>query len=145
MKKTTVISLIASIIGFLVSAYLAYVKLANKPIYCTPGLGDCASVQQSQWSTLWGIPIALLGAITYLILIGLYVFGQKTKFSKVYSEYAIFGLTFFGFIYSLYLTYLEIFVLKTMCQWCVVSALCMTVLFVMTFIDLKKQSTVRHN
>ncbi|MDO9122745.1 MAG: vitamin K epoxide reductase family protein [Anaerolineaceae bacterium] len=139
MKKITIIAIVASIIGFIDSAYLTIIKFTNSPIYCTPGLGNCESVQNSQWSTIWGIPIALLGALAYLFLIFCFVFEQSIPDLKRYSDYLVFGTSFFGFLYSLYLTYLELFVLQAICQWCILSAICMTVVFITTIIRLKEQ------
>jgi uncharacterized membrane protein len=137
MKKINIIALAASIIGFIDSVYLTIIKFSHLPVYCTPGLGNCETVQNSQWSTIWGIPIALLGALTYLVLIFCYLFEQRTPFLKKYSHFIVFGITLFGFLFSLYLTYLELFVLHTICQWCILSALCMTVAFIATIIRLK--------
>lgn len=137
MKKTTIIAIVASIIGFIDSAYLTIVKFSHSPIYCTPGLGNCETVQNSQWSTIWGIPVALLGAMAYLVLIIFFSFGDKSPFLKQYSQYIVFGTSLFGFLFSLYLTYLELFVIHTICQWCILSAICMTVVFIVTIIRLK--------
>jgi uncharacterized membrane protein len=145
MKKITIVALVASIIGFIDSAYLVYVKLSHAIIYCTPGLGDCATVQSSQWSTIWGIPIAIFGAIAYLSLIGLYLFEKKIKILSKYSDYLIFGISFFGFVYSMFLTYLEFFVIHALCQWCVLSALFMTLIFITTIVRLKDLQTRPNN
>jgi uncharacterized membrane protein len=138
MNKTTIFALVASIIGFIDSAYLTFVKFTDTPIYCTPGLGDCATVQNSPYSELWGIPLALLGSLTYLALILLYLFGQKMRLFKSIQLHLVFGLGLFGFLFSLYLTYLEFFVIRALCQWCVLSALCMTAIFITTIIQLKR-------
>jgi uncharacterized membrane protein len=138
MKKNNIIALVASIIGFFDSAYLTIIKFTHTPIYCTPGLGNCETVQNSQWSTIWGIPIALLGALSYLVLIVCFVFEKRVPYLKQYSQYLIFGTSFFGFLFSLYLTYLELFVIHAICQWCILSAICMTVVFVATLIRLKE-------
>lgn len=137
MEKTTIIAIVASIIGFIDSLYLTIIKFTHSPIYCIPGLGSCETVQNSQWSEIWGIPIALLGAIVYLILIFCFVFEKKIRILTHYSIFVVFGLSLFGFLYSLYLTYLEIFVIHTICQWCILSAICMTVVFITTLIRLK--------
>lgn len=139
MNKSTIIALSASIIGFIDSAYLTYVKITHTSIYCTPGLGDCASVQNSQWSTLWGIPIALLGVIAYLVLIASYLLETRVLALQTYANWMIYGVSFFGFLYSIYLTLLEIFVIHAWCQWCAISAVCMTVLFFITIARLRNQ------
>jgi uncharacterized membrane protein len=137
MKKITIVALIASIIGFIDSAYLVIVKFTHSIIYCTPGLGNCESVQNSSWSTMWGIPIALFGALAYLTLIGCYLFEKKNQITQKYTFLVIFGVSFFGFLYSLYLTWLEFFVIHAMCQWCILSAICMTLIFITTIIRFK--------
>ncbi len=136
MKKLSIVAIVASIIGFIDSVYLAYVKFSHTPIYCTPGLGDCAVVQTSQWSEIWGIPIAVLGAIAYLILISIFLFENRIGLLTKYSDYLLFGISLFGFLYSLFLTWLEIFVIHALCQWCILSALCMTIIFIVTIVRL---------
>jgi uncharacterized membrane protein len=138
MKKNNIIALITSIIGFIDSAYLSIIKLTHTPIYCTPGLGNCETVQNSQWSTIWGIPIALFGAAAYLVLILCFTLDRKIPLLQQYSQYIIFGTSFFGFLFSLYLTYLELFVIYAICQWCILSAICMTIVFIATLIRLKE-------
>lgn len=137
MKKISFVSLIVSIIGFMDSVYLTVVKLTHTRLYCTPGLGNCETVQNSQWSTVWGIPIALLGAVSYLVLIICFLLENKKK--STFFSYLIFGISFFGFIYSMYLTWLEFFVIHEICQWCILSALCMTFIFITTIVRLNFQ------
>jgi uncharacterized membrane protein len=128
---------VAALIGAIDAAYLTYVKLTHIPIYCTPGLGDCASVQNSRWSTIWGIPLSLFGFAMYLAIIGLLLFGPKIKLIKPYSNYLLFGIGLFGFLYSLYLTYLEFFVIHALCQWCILSAICITGIFISSIVQLQ--------
>lgn len=129
---------ISSLIGLIVSGYLTYVKLFNQPIYCTPGLGDCQTVNSSQWSELWGIPIALFGMISYLAILLLVFISPRIPFLKMYNKFFVFGIGTFGFLYSLYLTYLELFIIKTICQWCLVSAICMTIIFIFSIFNLRR-------
>lgn len=127
---SSIIIILASAIGLLDSIYLAYVKLFNAEIYCTPGLGRCDVVNASQWSTLWGIPLGIYGIIGFAALLLLASFGNKSKMLAPHSDMLIFGISLAGFVFSLYLTYIEVFVLNAICQWCVLSALMMTVIFV---------------
>ena len=136
-KELTTIC-IASIIGLIVSSYLSYVKLFHTAIYCTPGLGDCQSVNSSQWSVLWGIPVAVFGVIGYLAILFIVYFGPKLAIFKPYIRSSLFGLGLFGFLFSAYLTYIELFVLHTICQWCILSALCMTVIFISSIFLIKR-------
>jgi uncharacterized membrane protein len=130
---------IASVIGLLDSGYLSYVKLTQIELYCTPGLGDCASVNASQWSHLFGIPVAYLGFASYLAILLLILFGKKIRIVAPYQEYIFFFITLIGTLFSGYLTYIEAAVLHTYCQWCVLSALMITMLFILSVIKLARR------
>jgi uncharacterized membrane protein len=138
---TTTLVWVTSLVGFIIAAYLSYVKIFNAPIYCTPGLGDCATVNASRWSELWGIPIALFGMISYLAILLLVFLGPKIAFLRPYIKLFIFGIGLFGFLFSGYLTYLEFFVIKMTCQWCILSAICMTIIFAASIFMLKQDSS----
>lgn len=138
-KNMSLIQIFATI-GLLDSAYLSYIKLANTNIYCTPGLGHCDVVNASQWSYLWGIPIAVFGVVGYAAILLLITFGNRNKTLAPNVYLMLFGISLTGFLFSLYLTYLEIFILKTICQWCVLSSLTMTAIFILSIIRLVVQS-----
>jgi uncharacterized membrane protein len=112
-------------IGLAVAAYLTYVHYADLKPFCTGG-GSCERVQTSDESKLLGVPVALLGLIGYVaILVSVFVPGDPGRFAG-----AVIALSGFGF--SLYLTYAEIFVIEAICEWCVTSAVLMTLLAVLT-------------
>jgi uncharacterized membrane protein len=134
-----VIIYIASIIGLLDSGYLSYVKLTQAELYCTPGLGDCAAVNASQWSHLFGIPVAYLGFATYLAVLLLILFGKKIRIVAPYQEYLFFFITLVGILFSGYLTFIEAAVLHTYCQWCVLSAAMISILFIFSVIKLARR------
>lgn len=123
--------LVVTIIGLLDSGYLSIVKLANALPYCTPGLGECQTVALSQWAYVLGIPVAYLGFLSYLGIFVLLVFGKKIKFVEPYVDYLLFFISLVGVLFSAYLTYIEAFVLHAWCQWCVISAIAMAVIFVL--------------
>ncbi len=121
---------ILAVLGIGISGYLSYVKLSATQAVCL-GLGECETVQNSPYSVILGIPIAILGLLTYLAIIALWWWSQDEQ--RPYADMApmiLFGITLFGFLYSAYLTYLELFVLKAICPWCVASAILMTVLMI---------------
>jgi len=121
---------ILALLGVGISGYLTYVKLSATQAVCL-GLGECETVQNSPYSVILGIPIAILGLLTYLAIIALWWWSQDQQ--RPYAELTpmlLFGITLFGFLYSAYLTYLELFVLKAICPWCVASAILMTVLMI---------------
>ncbi|NMC86010.1 MAG: vitamin K epoxide reductase family protein [Anaerolineaceae bacterium] len=130
---------IATIIGLLDSGYLSITKLTVSALYCTPGLGSCETVNNSIWSYLFGIPVAYLGFLTYVAILLLMIFGKKIKIVAPYQEYLYFFITLVGILFSGYLTYIEVAVLHTYCQWCVLSAIMMTILFVTSVIKLARR------
>lgn len=128
--KSLLIIWIAGVIGLLDSLYLSYVKITSTPIYCTPGLGDCAAVNSSPWSEILGIPVAFLGSAAFGAMLLVLVLMNSSQWIRRYHNFILFGISFTGFLFSLYLTFVELFVLKTVCQWCVLSAISITVIVI---------------
>lgn len=116
-NKRLLVSFLA-VCGIAVSLYLTYVKLTGSPIKCT--VGSCDIVQNSKYAELFGIPVAVFGVLFYFLLF-LFTYYKTYVLLKLWSLW--------GFIFSLYLTYLEIYVIKEICQWCVISAVLSTVAF----------------
>jgi uncharacterized membrane protein len=119
--------LILSVIGFLLSVYLTYLHYTEgHAAFCSQG-SDCDAVRQSSYSSIFGVPVALFGAIAYaLILWFTYV-----SISKSLRWLLLYIISLAGFVFSVYLTYLELFVIKAICPYCVISALIMTAIFIM--------------
>lgn len=105
---------------------------------CT-GAGGCETVNSSPYSTIAGIPIALIGLGAYLT-IGVLAFAstRENAFGEQ-AHLAVFGLSLVGVLYSAYLTYLEIFVIRAICPWCVVSALLMSAIWALSLVDLARR------
>lgn len=119
-------SVALSIAGILVSAYLTYAHVDERALAC--GIGDCATVQASAYSTVAGIPVAVLGLVAYAAL-GVMAVARLIRPSLgSWIEIPFWGGTLAGTIYSGYLTYVELFILDAICQWCVISAVVMTAL-----------------
>jgi uncharacterized membrane protein len=118
-------AIVLALIGLGVASYLTYVHYEGIHPVCGLG-GDCEKVQSSEWSKLAGIPVALLGLLAYVtILASLLVPGEEALIVG-----ALTSLVGFGF--SAYLTYRELFTIDAICQWCVASAIVMTLLAVVT-------------
>ena len=116
-----------SVIGIGVAGYLTYTHYAGLKVLCLSS-GGCETVQSSVYSKLDGIPVAVLGLAGYIgILFSLF-------FRNELARAAGFGLALVGFLFSMYLTYRELFTIKAICQWCVSSAVIMTVLTILTAI-----------
>jgi uncharacterized membrane protein len=118
-----------ALIGLGVAAYLAYVEMQSVQPFCGP-VGNCEAVQSSSYARLWGIlPIGVLGAIGYVsILVAWWSGRQRWGWVSNYAPIALYGMALFGTIFSVYLTYLEIFVIKAVCIWCISSAIIIALL-----------------
>jgi len=128
-----------SIIGLFVAAYLTYVETQSVQAFCGP-VGDCNAVQSSSYARIWGIlPVGLLGGFGYIaILAAWWIKRQPWGWLSTYAPVALFGMALFGTIFSVYLTYLELFVIKAVCIWCVTSAIIITLLLLFSL-----ESTLR--
>lgn len=119
-----------SVIGLSISLYLTYVYTSDKVALCLSG-GGCATVQYSPYAWLVGIPIPTLGAGAYLLLILLGFLAGRQSERQETLLLALFGVSLVGLLFSAYLTYLELFVIKAICTWCVISGVIQLVVFLM--------------
>lgn len=117
---------VLALAGLGVAGYLTWVHYADLEPLCAGGSGGCERVQNSEYAELAGVPVALLGLIGYgAILASLALPGDAGRFAG-----ALLALAGFGF--SAWLTFVELFEIEAICQWCVVSAVLMTALAVAT-------------
>ncbi len=122
--------LILCLAGMVVAGYLAYVETAGVKAVCGP-VGDCNSVQQSAYARLFGIlPIGVLGMVGYVLILLAWGAGRSTNLRLAfYGRMSLLALTTFGLLFSIYLTFLESFVIGATCAWCLTSAIITTALF----------------
>lgn len=122
-----------SIIGAGIAGYLAYVETAQVPAFCGP-VGDCNTVQQSEYARLFGvIPIGLLGLLGYMAIVTAWL-GVRLAHGRLLhaARLCLFCFTALGTLFSVYLTYLEPFVIGATCIWCLSSAVLMTLLMLLS-------------
>lgn len=114
-----------SLFGVVIAGYVVLtVEIMDQIPQCVGGGGGCAAVEHSSCSRIAGVHVATLGLIGYLMILG----GSIGRGDL--ARTAAFFLSLFGFGFSLYLTYLELWEILAICQWCVGSAILMTMLFV---------------
>jgi uncharacterized membrane protein len=127
------------LVGLFVAGYLAFVETTQTEAVCGP-VGDCNTVQQSVYATLFGLlPVGVLGIAGYLaILIAWAVgrFGKQKQSTLAYAAMLVF--TGFGLLFSIYLTFLEPFVIGASCAWCLTSAIIMSALYWLSLPDGKR-------
>ena len=126
------IILIIALLGLSDAIYLLIIKLSSNKALCVPGLGDCWSVNNSIYSEWNGIPISVFGILSYISIILLLTLLNRVSFLKNFIHIFVLGISLIGFIFSIYLTYLQIAVIKAICPFCIISAITMTTVFVLS-------------
>ena len=139
IKKFTWASIILASIGVLDSIYLFIYKISNNNAMCL-GNGDCATVNASRYSEIYGIPVSLLGLFAYLAILTLLIFEIRNIVTKGNSNLLVFGISLVGVIFSSYLTYIEYFVIYAVCPFCILSAIVITLVFILSIYKLLKAS-----
>jgi len=124
---------IAVIGGLAVAGYLTFVESTGTGVICGP-LGGCEAVQSSKYALLFGVlPVGLLGFLGFLGILAGWVawqFGPETI--KKLAVLSIWGMCIFGVLFSIYLTFLEPFVIGATCMWCLSSAVLMIILLLVS-------------
>jgi uncharacterized membrane protein len=123
---------ILSLIGLGAAIYLTYVEFTHVRALCGP-VGDCNAVQSSPYAKLFGVvPIGLVGAIGYVAILFAWIWRRfRTDSLARIAGPAMFGMALFGTLFSIYLTYLELFVIHAVCIWCLSSAVIITLLMLL--------------
>jgi uncharacterized membrane protein len=122
---TRVAAVAVAVVGLGIATYLTVVHYAGGEPVCAIAHG-CATVQKSDYASLAGVPVALLGVFGYVaILAALVRDDERARTAAAFLSIA--GLGFSG-----WLTYVEVGKLDAICIWCVGSAICMTLLAALT-------------
>jgi uncharacterized membrane protein len=98
--------------GIAVAGYLTWVHYDEAALVCVAG-GGCETVQQSDYAEIAGIPVALLGLVSYSV-IAVLIAGDAPN-----ARLGAASLAFVGLLFSLYLLALQLFVIDAICVWCV--------------------------
>jgi uncharacterized membrane protein len=113
---------VLTVAGLGIAGYLTYVHYAEIQPVCTAG-DSCIKVQSSVYSELAGVPVALIGLLGYVSILGLLLARENEN-----TRFAMMALTLVGFAFSGYLTYRELFSIHAICEWCATSAAILTVM-----------------
>lgn len=124
--------------GLLISSYLTLYKLGYLgEIQCT--IGGCETVQTSRWAVFLGLPVSAWGLGAYVTILALAIAGVQPRFARArWVALALFALSGVGVVFSAWLTYLEAFVIHAWCQWCVISAILITLIFLLSLPGLRQ-------
>ncbi len=118
------------LIGWGASAYLTYTHFAHVEPMCG-SYGGCGYVQSSPYATILGVPVALLGLLAYTVMFFLGILAFRGGERGEFWLQVLAGLAVAGTLYSLYLTYIEAFVLHAYCFYCVTQAIAITLMTVL--------------
>jgi len=110
-------------IGIGVATYITIADSGGGSPVCVAGSHGCQTVAESSYSHVFGVNIAVFGIVGYVLLLGCALL--RGDLARMVGFLVSLG----GFGYSFYLTYLELFKIEAICQWCVTSAILMTLLF----------------
>lgn len=129
-----------ALVGLFVSLYLTLYKLGYiGTLQC--GVGSCETVNTSRWATFLGLPVAAWGLGFYVVALTIALAGVQDRFADSRTlSIVMTALTGWGVLFSGWLTYLELFVIDAICIWCVVSAVIVTIMFVVSLMDLREFS-----
>lgn len=114
-----------AVVGLVLAGYLAVVELSQQSAVCGP-IGDCNLVHQSPYARIAGIPVGLVGVAGYLTILGAWMLNHIRDWQI--ARQLLVGFVLVGTLVSLYLTFLEPFVIGATCLWCLLSAITMTTL-----------------
>jgi len=132
-----------SLLGLFVSTYLYLYKIGRiGTLAC--GTGACEAVQASEWSRFAGVEVALIGMVGYgaLLLVSLASL-QPALAARRWPATTLAVLAGIGVVFTLYLTYIELFVLHAICRWCVGSATIIVAIFAVALLDLRSPARRR--
>jgi uncharacterized membrane protein len=131
-------SVALSVLGLLVSIYMTVYKVTSNNAMCL-GSGDCSTVNASKYAEVNGIPVAVIGVFGYAAILAVHYFEKRNQFFKQNGTLLIFGLSLTGFIFTIWLIYVEVALLKALCPFCVTSQVSMTLIFIIAVIRLIRQ------
>ncbi len=140
MKKYTLYFIIALIlIGMYDAGYLTieHYRGIIPPCSMNDIFADCGRVLRSEYAVLLGVPLALLGLIHYVTLLGVTIL--TLRFQKTWSKYWLLIQTTGGLLFSFYLVYLQLFVIHAICPYCMLSALVSTLIFILVQLHFFKE------
>ena len=123
------------IIGLAVSVYMTIYKYTGNDGMCL-GSGDCSTVNASRFADINGIPVAVFGIVGYSAILITLFYESKTEFLRKNGTLLMFGMSLTGFLFTLWLVYVELVLLKAICPFCVTSQVAMTLIFIIAVVRL---------
>ncbi|MBI2454236.1 MAG: vitamin K epoxide reductase family protein [Parcubacteria group bacterium] len=141
-KKLLLTTIIIGLVGFADAFYLTVKHYSQSSIFCSVLNNGCDLVTSSRYSAFGGVPIALIGTIYYafIVLLAALLFRQPSS----QTVKLLLLVSSLGFLFSLWLLYLQIFVIKALCFYCIISAATSTLIFIISLIYSLKNNKNEH-
>ena len=123
--------IILSLIGFAFSFYMYYSKKYDKPLFCPRG-GSCDDVIKSKYGKTFGVENTIpgMGYYALIFIYGMGLLSNRNLFKEVIVYYSIVGLSSASVLFSLYLAYIQKYVLRKWCYYCIISTVASLLIFV---------------
>jgi len=137
-KRLSQLAIALTIIGLLVSIYMTIYKITSNDSMCI-GSGDCKTVNASRYAEVYGIPVAVLGVAGYSAILAVLLLEPRPGFFQQNGTLLFFGLSLTGFLFTLYLIFVEVALIKAYCPFCITSQTVMTLIFIISVIRLVRQ------
>ncbi len=137
-KRLRQITIALAVLGLLVAVYMTIYKFTNNESMCI-GSSGCSEVNSSRYSEINGIPVAVLGVLGYAAILALLFLEQRPGIFQQNGTMMFFGVSLLGFLFTLYLIYVEVALIKAYCPFCLTSQAVMTIIFIISVIRLIRQ------
>jgi uncharacterized membrane protein len=137
-KRLSQLAIALTVIGLLVSFYMTIYKITSDERMCV-GSKDCSVVNASRYSEVYGIPVAVIGVVGYAAILAVLLLERKIGFLEQNGSMAFFGLSLTGFLFTLYLIFVEVALIKAYCPFCITSQVAMTLIFFLSVIRVVRQ------
>jgi uncharacterized membrane protein len=137
-KRLSQLAILLTIVGLLVSIYMTIYKITSNDSMCI-GSGDCKTVNASRYAEVYGIPVAVLGVAGYSAILAVLFLERRPGFFQQNGTLLFFGLSLTGFLFTLYLIFVEVALIRAYCPFCITSQTVMTIIFIISVIRLVRQ------
>ena len=141
-KRLSQLAIVLTVIGLLVSVYMTIYAITSNDNMCI-GSQDCSVVNASKYSKVnvagIQIPVAVIGVMGYAAILGVLLFESRIDFLRENATLVFFGLALTGFLFTLYLIYLEVALIRAYCPFCLASQGAMILIFILSVIRVVRQ------
>ena len=137
-KRLKQVIVALTVLGLLVAIYMTIFKLTNNENMCI-GSHGCSIVNASGYSSVRGIPVAVVGVLGYLSILAVLYLERKPGFFQTNGMMVQFAITLTGFLFTVWLVYVEVALIKAYCPFCITSQISMTIIFILTVIRVIQQ------